>query len=92
MTTPTRVGLHTLRQVAAALGVPLRTVRSWAETGVIDTLQPVRNMRRMVSADEVQRLERLGYRVNWRHLEEPDDTAEPADSADSDQDAPERLP
>ena len=57
--------LHTLRTVAEALGVPHRTVRSWADTGSLDTLQPARNAERLVSTAELRRFERLGYRVNW---------------------------
>jgi hypothetical protein len=60
--------LHPLRAVADALGVAHRRVRSWADAGTLDTLQPARNAERLVSTAELRRFERLGYRVNWDAL------------------------
>jgi hypothetical protein len=70
--------LHSLRAVAAALGLPHRTVRSWAERGTLDTLQPGRNAERLVPTSELRRLERVGYRVSWAAL----GAADAADAAD----------
>ena len=61
--------LHSLRAVAKALGVPLRKVRTWADAGTLDTLQPQRHAERLVSTAELRRFERLGYRVAWDVLE-----------------------
>jgi hypothetical protein len=69
--------LLTLRAVAEALGVPHRRVRSWADAGTLDTLQPGRGAERLVPESEVRRLERAGYRVSWAALR-----AHPADAAD----------
>ena len=74
--------LHPLRAVADALGVAHRRVRSWADTGALDTLQHQRGAERLVPVAELLRFERLGYRVNWAALE-PADAAIAADSADS---------
>lgn len=73
-------GLYTLRQVAGALSVTLRRVRSWADSGSLTTLQPQRNAERLVAATELLRWERtLGYRVDWEQL----DAADAAHAADS---------
>ena len=61
--------LHPLRAVADALGVPHRTVRWWADSGKLDTLQPERYMERLVPTSELKRFERLGYRIRWDALE-----------------------
>ena len=82
--------LHTLRTVAEVLGVPHRTVRSWADAGSLDTLQPARHAERLVTTAELRRFERLGYRVNWNALE-PAMSATPADSANPVTDAQESL-
>jgi len=57
--------LVTLRQVAAALGVSYSRVRSWADRGNLEYLQPSRNVERLVPVSELRRLEREGFRVNW---------------------------
>jgi hypothetical protein len=57
--------LLTLRQIAAALGVAHSRVRSWADRGNLDVLQPSRNVERLVPVSELRRLEREGFRVNW---------------------------
>lgn len=62
-------GLHSLRVVAEALGVPHRTVRSWADAGSLDTLQHTRHAERLVTTAELRRFERLGFRVRWEALE-----------------------
>ena len=62
-------GLHSLRAVAEALGVPLRKVRTWADTGTLDTLQPQRHAERLVPTAELKRFERMGYRIDWDALE-----------------------
>lgn len=60
--------LHSLRAVAAALGLTPRRVRSWADRGTLDTLQPARNAERLVATSELRRFERMGYRVTWNAL------------------------
>ena len=74
--------LHPLRAVADALGVPHRTVRWWADSGKLDTLQPERYMERLVPTSELKRFERLGYRIRWAALEPPTPAADVADMAD----------
>jgi hypothetical protein len=74
--------LLTLREVADALGVTHRRVRSWADAGTLDTLQPQRHAERLVPAGELRRFERMGYRVRWAAI-----SATSADSATSVPDA-----
>ena len=57
--------LLSLREVADALGLPHRRIRSWADAGTLDTVQHVRHCERMVLGSELLRLARLGYRVRW---------------------------
>ena len=73
--------LHSLRAVAAALGLSHRRVRSWADRGTLDTLQPGRCAERLVPSAEVRRLERVGFRVDWPALA-AFDAADAADAAD----------
>ena len=67
--------LLTLRQVAAALGLPLRTIRAWAEGDALDVVQPRRGAERMVYAEELHRLARAGYRVRWAAAADAADAA-----------------
>lgn len=62
-------GPYRLRDVARATGLPLRRVRSWVDAGVVDVLQPLPHMERLVSREELQRLGRdVGLRVDWEWL------------------------
>lgn len=73
------MSLYSLRQVARATGLDLRKVRHWADHDVINYVQPRRNMERLVTRDELQRLEsEVGLRIEWKKL---DDSATSADSA-----------
>ena len=71
--------LHSLRAVAAALGLGARRVRSWADRGTLDTAQPGRCAERLVPTAEVRRLERAGFRINWTALA----AADTADATDA---------
>jgi len=74
--------MHSLRAVARALRLEHRTVRSWADSGALNYVQPMPHMQRLVPNDELRRLERKGFRVDWRALADDDDLA-PATSATS---------
>lgn len=71
--------LYTVRQVAQALGMPLRRVRSWVETGAIDATSPTRHCLRLIPARELRRLElERGFFVDWTQLDPPAPSANPA--------------
>lgn len=57
--------LLTLREVAAVTGVRLRTIRQWADTGQLDTIQVGPHTMRLVPARELYRLENAGFFLDW---------------------------
>lgn len=61
---------YMLRLAAEALGLPLRTVRSLVDGGHLEALQPFGPYTtRRVPRSELERLEHLGFTVDWEHLD-----------------------
>jgi predicted site-specific integrase-resolvase len=53
---------------ADALGVNVRTVRTWADAGRLKTLPTFRKCTRYIRAEELARLEAEGWPVRWEKL------------------------
>jgi hypothetical protein len=57
-----------LSELARALGLPLRTVRTFADTHAIRTMPRLRNATRWVPIEELDRLEAEGWPIDWTEL------------------------
>jgi len=62
------IGLFSLGQVAAAIGLDERQVRHLADENQIATLQFRDGGKRYVPHDELERLEHRGFRIDWTAL------------------------
>ena len=61
-------GLFTLSQLANGIGMSERQVRYLAESGQVATMQFKPGGQRLVDIEEVDRLERSGFRISWKAL------------------------
>ncbi len=58
----------TISDFAAALGMDMRTVRTWVDKGRLEVLPTPPNCTRYIRAEELTRLEVDGWPVDWGSL------------------------